>query len=101
MRQKSGSFMMFSSAIDKFKNVTPRMITEYICQLCPQPRKYKAKQNLQKHQIVIHKGLRNTMRYGNMFVQLSEEAANKISSRKVSCSYCPKTFHVFRTNKNI
>ena len=58
--------MMFSSAIDKFKNVTPRMITEYICQLCPQPRKYKTKRNLQKHQIVIHKGLRNTMRYGNM-----------------------------------
>ena len=92
VRQKSGSFMMFSSAIDKFKNVTPRMITEYICQLCPQRRKYKAKQNLQKHQIVIHKGLRNTMRYRNMFVQLSEEAANKISSRKVSCPYCHKNF---------
>ena len=57
VRQKSGSFMMFSSAIDKFKNVTLKIITEYICQLCPQLRKYKTKQNLKNIKLLYIKAL--------------------------------------------
>ena len=83
---------MFRSAIDKFKNRTLKKVAEYICYTCPILRRYKTKQNLQRHQRNIHKGLHNTMKSRNFFVQFSEEESNKLSSRIVECYLCNKTF---------
>ena len=92
VRQKSGSFMMFRSVIDKFKKRIFKKVAEYICYICPILRRYKTKQNLQRHQRIIHKGLHNTMRGKNLSIQFSKEELNKLSSRTVECYLCNKSF---------
>ena len=67
-------------------------VKEFICKVCPVPKKFTTKSNLKTHMIIKHNGRKDQIKFGDSFINLTEEEIQNQESKVAMCEICEEQF---------
>ena len=75
------------------RNASPEQEqTEYICNTCPIPQKFKSRKTLKQHKTKMHEGRNYVVKFGKFTRYLTETEVINQQLKRVICDLCDETF---------
>ena len=71
------------------KRKTPK---EYMCKVCPQPTRFANQTSLYKHSIRIHNGRKDQIKFGESFINMTDDVIKNQSKKTANCTICEEVF---------